>query len=76
MPKYGRIERRLKYSIGTYEHNNKKEILYEEFIKKMKYDRKEVLIALKESGMDYRLEIVEEKNVVGRKNSNSPMKQK
>ena len=53
--KYGHIENRLNYPIGTYEYNNKKEVKYEDFIKKMGYNKEDVITALRIAEINYTL---------------------
>lgn len=51
--KYGLIENRAKYPIGTFEYNGKKEIPYNDFIKKMNYNTDDVIRALRNAKINY-----------------------
>lgn len=51
--KYGHINERIKYPIGNYVYNNKKETNYEIFINKMGYKKNDVINALRSADIDY-----------------------
>jgi hypothetical protein len=53
--KYGNIEDRSKFELGKFVTNDKKEIDYNKFIKKMKYNISDVLQALRKNNLEYKL---------------------
>lgn len=56
--KYGRIEERLQCQLGEFvTSSGKKEVPYDKFIEKMNYNKKDVIIVLKNNNIDYKIEL-------------------
>jgi len=53
--KYGDINARAKFELGKFEINGRKEIDYNKFIKKMKYNIQDVLDVLRSKNLEYNL---------------------